>query len=160
TNHFRWRKARYSVQLHGPLGMFAEHMGWPQKNSTAHQVGCFMENMVIHHADGILASSHNTAKFCASHYDYPLEKINVIHSGIDIDRFSPQKRDADEAFPKILFVGNLVGSKGFNLLVDTVCRVSKRYPKIKLRTMGKGEDWVVRAAEKRAREAGADGSIE
>src|SRR3954465_8939703 len=36
TSNFRYRKARYSVQLHGPLGMFAEHMGWPEKNSTAH----------------------------------------------------------------------------------------------------------------------------
>jgi glycosyltransferase involved in cell wall biosynthesis len=160
TNNFQYRKARYSVQLHGPLGMFAEHMGWPEKNSTAHRVGCFMEKMVIHHADGILASSHNTARFCASHYDYPLEKINVIHSGIDIDRFSPQSREVDEAFPRILFVGNLVGTKGFNLLVDTVCRMSKRYPRIKLRTMGKGEDSVVRAAQKRAAEAGVEGCIE
>ena len=65
TNRFQWRTAKYSVQLHGPLGMFAEHMGWPEKGSTAHRTGCFMEKSVIHHADGILASSHNTAGFCA-----------------------------------------------------------------------------------------------
>src|SRR5438046_6772016 len=135
-------------------------MGWPQKDSTAHRVGCFMEKMVLHHADGILASSHNTAKFCASHYDYPLERINVIHSGIDIERFSPRVREADQGFPNILFVGNLVGTKGFNLLVDTVCRMRNRYPKIKLRTIGKGEDSVVNAAQKRAREAGAEANVE
>src|SRR5215213_1517043 len=72
TNNFAWRKARYSVQLHGPLGMFAEHMGWPDKGSTTYTTGCFMENSVIHHSDGVLASSHNTARFCAGYYDYPL----------------------------------------------------------------------------------------
>src|SRR5438552_10450599 len=35
-----------------------------------------------------------------------------------------------------------------------------RYPKIKLRTIGKGEDSVVNAAQKRAREAGADANVE
>src|SRR5438132_8094151 len=45
-NNFRWRKARYCVQLHGPLAMFAEHMGWPEKGSTPHRVGCFMEKAV------------------------------------------------------------------------------------------------------------------
>jgi glycosyltransferase involved in cell wall biosynthesis len=140
--------------------MFAEHMGWPDKGSTAHRVGCFMEKMVIHHADGILASSHNTAKFCASHYDYPLDRINVIHSGIDTEKFSPRERGKDDGFPKILFVGNLVGSKGFNVLVDTVYRMSKRYPGIKLRTIGKGEDTIVQAAQRRARDAGAESNVE
>ena len=160
TNNFKWRKARYSVQLHGPLGMFAEHMGWPDKRSTTYTSGCFMEKSVIHHSDGVLASSHNTAGFCAGYYDYPVEKINVIHSGIDIEKFSPRAREADEAFPKVLFVGNLVGSKGFNLLVDTVIRMSKRYPKIKLRTIGRGEDAIVSAAQNRAADAGASANVE
>ncbi len=160
TNNFRWRKAHYSVQLHGPLGMFAEHVGWPDKGSTLHTTGCFMEKSVIHHADGILASSRNTAGFCANYYDYPVERINVIHSGIDIEKFSPKPREVGDTFPRILFVGNLSGAKGFNLLVDTVSRMSKRYPKIRLRTIGKGDESVVNSAKKRAAEAGASDNIE
>ena len=160
TNNFKYRKAKYSVQLHGPLGMFAEHMGWPDKSSMSYHVGCFMERSVIHCADGILASSHNTARFCASYYDVSLEKINVIHSGIDVVKFSPNARADDGEFPRILFVGNLVGSKGFNLLVDTVCRMKSRYPKIKLRTIGRGENDTVQSAQKRASAAGALDSIE
>ncbi len=160
TNNFRYRKARYSVQLHGPLGMFAEHMSWPQKHTATYKVGCFMEKSVIHHSDGILASSHNTAKFCSSYYDYPLDQINVIHSGINIDKFSPLPREEDDSFPKILFVGNLAGAKGFNLLVETISRMSKRYPKIKLRTIGKGGDESVPWAKKYAAEFGAEKNIE
>ena len=89
---FPLAQGAYSVQLHGPLGMFAEHVGWPDKGSTLHTTGCFMEKSVIHHADGILASSRNTAGFCANYYDYPVERINVIHSGIDIEKFSPKPR--------------------------------------------------------------------
>lgn len=161
TNNFRYRQARYSVQLHGPLGMFAEHMSWPEKHTATYKVGCFMEKNVIHHSDGVLASSHNTAKFCSSYYDYPLDQINVIHSGINIDKFSPLPRETDDdAFPKILFVGNLVGAKGFNLLVETISRMSKRYPKIKLRTIGKGGDETVPWAQKYAAEFGAEKNVE
>jgi glycosyltransferase involved in cell wall biosynthesis len=137
TDTFQYRKARYVVQLHGPLGMFAEYMGWPECGGTLHQIGCFMERTVIHHSDRVLASSHNTANFCASRYEYPLEKINVIHSGIDAEIFFPSRQPADERFPRILFVGNFTESKGFGLLVRAVLRLKQRYPKICLRAIGR-----------------------
>jgi glycosyltransferase involved in cell wall biosynthesis len=140
--------------------MFAEHMGWPERSSVSYRVGCFMEKSVIHCADGILASSHNTAKFCASHYDFPVERVNVIHSGINTEVFKPQSREPDDAFPKILFVGNLAGNKGFNLLIDTIIRMRARYPKIRLRTIGRGDDNVVNAAKKRIAEAEAEANVE
>ncbi len=161
TATWRYRTAQYVVQLHGPLGMFAEHMGWPDVGSTFHQVGCFMERTVMYHADLILASSHNTARFCAERYDYPLEQIRVIHSGIDTTKFSPQSPGEEHGFsPRILFVGNLVGNKGFNLLVDAVLRLRKRYPQICLRMIGKGEKNDVAGAHRRIADAGAQGSFQ
>jgi glycosyltransferase involved in cell wall biosynthesis len=160
TNNWQYRKARYSVQLHGPLAMFAEHMGWPEKDSAFCKVGCFMEKMSIHHADGLLASSHATAKFCASVYDFPVERVNVIHSGIDTNRFSPREPVKEDWFPKILFVGNLAGNKGFNLLVATVIRMRAKFPRIKMKMMGRGDESTVKAAKKRVEEAGAQENIE
>src|SRR4051794_20879527 len=43
TDTFAYRKAKYVVQMHGPLAMFAEHWGWPEVGSVMHRVGCFME---------------------------------------------------------------------------------------------------------------------
>ena len=160
TDNFEYRTAKYVVQLHGPLAMFAEHMGWPDKGSTLHQIGCFMERMVIHHSDLVLASSHNTASFCSTFYDYPVDRIRVIHSGIDTNRFVPRPRPSSETFPHILFVGNLVGSKGFNLLVDTVIRMRGEFPRIHLQAIGKGDADELRRVKQRVEDAGATDNIE
>ena len=137
TDTFANRTARYVVQLHGPLAMFSECSGWPEPGSTVHQIGCFMERTVIHHADLVLASSHNTAAFCAARYEYPLEKIRVIHSAVDTGAFAPAGCVADRHRPRILFVGNLVASKGLHAVVRSVAELRPRYPDIALRAIGK-----------------------
>lgn len=160
SDTFAERTSKYVVQSHGPLAMFARHMGWPDVGCTIERIGCFMERTVIHHSDLVMASSQLTARFCADFYEYPIEKIRVIHSGIDTEQFSPRPQSDDQRFPKILFVGNLVGSKGFDLLVDTVIRMKQRYPKICLRAIGKGDANHVARAGKRAVTAGAAENVE
>ena len=160
TDTFRYRTACYVVQLHGPLAMFAEHMGWPDRDSTLHQIGCFMERTTIHHADRILASSHNTAAFCARLYGYPLAEIKVIHSGIDTAKFLPRPQPRDERYPKILFVGNLAGSKGTGLLVKAALRLKLRYPKICVRAIGKGNQDFLMKLERLVVAAGAETNFE
>lgn len=149
TDAFRFRTSKFVVQSHGPLGMFAEYMGWPEKGSTFHLIGGFMEKMVLQHSDAILASSHCSARFCAEHYGCDLSQIDVIHSGVDLDRFSPGPRPDDQRSPRILFVGNFAGNKGFNLLVDAVLCLRKSYPDICLRMIGKAGAELVRKARKR-----------
>jgi hypothetical protein len=62
TNNFAATAAIF-VQLHGLIGMFAEHgLAGQGLDSAADRV--LHGKSVIHHADGVLASSHNTAKFC------------------------------------------------------------------------------------------------
>jgi glycosyltransferase involved in cell wall biosynthesis len=159
TDTFGYRTAKYVVQLHGPLRMFTLHMGWPEPATTLAQVGSFMERTVMHHSDLVLASSRNTAALCAREYDYPLDKINVIHSGIDTERFSPRPRSkGDDAFPRILFVGNMVASKGLDLLVETVVRMRAKYPKIALRAYGKGDKARLASLKAKAVAAGGPGT--
>lgn len=159
TDAFAHRTAKFVVQLHGPLAMFAEHMGWPDVGGTLHQIGCFMERAVIHHSDRVMASSHNTARFCARHYGYPLEQIRVIHSGIDTDRFSPRTSDSDDPHPRVLFVGNLVGSKGFAITVNAVVALRKRFPGIRLHAIGKGDADYLRRIMKQVDDAGASANV-
>lgn len=160
TDTFEHRTARFVVQLHGPLAMFVRQIGWPELGSTLAEIGCFMERLAIHRSDMVLASSRATAQTCADAYGYPLERVRVIHSGIDTDRFSPQPHDNDEAFPRILFVGNLVGNKGFGLLVGAVTRLRRQFPHIRLRLIGKGDAEQVRQTLDKAREQGAGSNIE
>jgi glycosyltransferase involved in cell wall biosynthesis len=160
TDTFRYRKARYVVQLHGSLAIFAEHMGWPERGSTLHEIGCFMERAVIHHADAVLSSSCATAAFCAERYGYPLERIDVIHSGIDTARFHPRPAPDDRRHPRILFVGNLVQSKGILLLARAVLALRWRYPGIVLRAIGKDEGRLAGELTRLFAAAGAAASLE
>jgi glycosyltransferase involved in cell wall biosynthesis len=107
-----------------------------------------MERTVIHHADRVLASSHNTATFCARRYGYPLTQIHVIHSGIDTTKFLPLPQPQDERHPKILFIGTLAGGKGIGRLVKAVIQLRARYPKICLRVIGKGSQDFLASLEK------------
>jgi glycogen(starch) synthase len=160
TDTFEQRTARFVVQLHGPLAMFVRHIGWPEPGSTLAEIGCFMERLAIHRSDMVLASSRATAQTCADAYGYPLERVRVIHSGIDVDRFSPEPDAGDDAFPRILFVGNFVGNKGFGLLVDVVTRLRSHFPHIRLRLIGKGDAKHVQQTLNKARDQGAGSNIE
>jgi glycosyltransferase involved in cell wall biosynthesis len=120
--------------------MFRDFMGWPEPGSTAERVGCFMERMAIHHADKLVASSHNTARFVSEEYGYPLERISVIYSGVDTDRYRPQPPPPDERSPRILFVGGLKASKGLFKLLRLVSTLASTWPRICLRIIGSGDE--------------------
>jgi glycosyltransferase involved in cell wall biosynthesis len=140
TETFNRRRARYVVQLHGPLAMFAEHVGWPEPGSPLLAVGCFMERTSMHFSDLVLASSRSTAELCARTYDYPLDRIQVVYSGVDTTAFVPSPRPTNGAHPRILFVGRFAGDKGAYDVARAVCSLRDRYPAIRLRAVGKGDE--------------------
>ncbi len=160
TDTFANRTARYVVQLHGPLAMFSECVAWPKPGSTFHQIGCFMERTVIHHADLVLASSHYTAAFCAARYEYPLEKIRVIHSAVDTALFAPCPRAEDAGGPRVLFVGNLVESKGLYPVVRAVAALRRTYPAIALRAIGKGSEEELSDLQRLIRQEGVSAKVQ
>ena len=43
----------------------AEHIGWPDRESSLYRVGTFMEDFSINHADALMACSANIANFTA-----------------------------------------------------------------------------------------------
>ena len=45
------------VQLHGPLAMLSETIGWPQADSELYRVGTFMEGTCLRLADAVFSSS-------------------------------------------------------------------------------------------------------
>lgn len=161
TDGFEHRQARYTVQLHGPVSMFADQSGWPAPRSAWYEMGCFLERSVMHHSDLVMASSGNTANFCAAKYGYPAEKIEVIHSGVNVDLFSPRQQQADGRHPRILFVGKPSVSKGFPELVEAVLALRKEFPQVVLRMVGKvTEDETIAKLKKKIAEAGAGENFE
>ena len=149
------------TQLHGPLAMFAERVGWPEVGSEFHRIVSFMEGESIRLADGLMASSANIADFTASYYNVARDRIRVVHCGIDCDLFTPGDGTEPNGRPrKVLFAGNLVGSKGVFTVFDAVMRLRPKYPDIRLRLLGKDTDDVFSHCQRVARQHGADGIVE
>ena len=138
TDTWAYRSAKYVVQMHGPLAMFAEHWGWPELDSVMHRVGCFMEKTSLEYADKLLASSRHTADYCGRVYDVDTSNAGVVYSGIDVNRFLARSTpESDDRSPRILFVGGLSGGKGLTDLLRVVGRLKKRFPRIVLRAIGR-----------------------
>jgi glycosyltransferase involved in cell wall biosynthesis len=156
-----WNWVPTIVQLHGPLAMFAERIGWPEPGSEHHRVVTFMEGESIRHADGLMASSANIADFTAKYYGAQRESIHVVHCGIDCEMFSPANPAAlDGNRPTVLFVGNIVASKGAHLVFEAVMRLRSKYPDIRLQLMGKGDEETINRFRRIAREAGSEATVE
>jgi glycosyltransferase involved in cell wall biosynthesis len=132
-----WNWVPVVVQLHAPLEMFVEHIGWPERGSDFHRVGTLMEEISIKRADALMACSANIADLTAGYYGVPRESIAVVHCGVDAEAFRPAPRRAsDSGRPTVLFVGNIVGNKGVEVALEAVLRLRSKYPEIRLQILG------------------------
>ncbi len=150
------------VQLHGPLAMFMEYMGWPEKNTRMAEVGGFMEQFSVKRADALMACSSSVARLAERYFGVPAETIDVVHCGVDTEIFCPgielqassgtassksalpswtSSRSASQTSrkrPTVLFVGAIVENKGAKVLVEAVLRLRRKYPDIRLQMIGNG----------------------
>jgi glycosyltransferase involved in cell wall biosynthesis len=161
VNRPRGDHAPTVVHLHGPLSMFGERMGWPDRTSMLYRLGTVMEDTSIELADALMASSAHIAEYVADRHGLSPSRIDVVHSGIDCDLFRPPAADARPARrPTVLFVGNIARNKGVTFLVDAVLRMRQRFPDLRLRVVGGGGAELVEQIRRRARQAGAPDAIE
>jgi glycosyltransferase involved in cell wall biosynthesis len=147
------------IQLHGPLAMLAETIGWPDVDSEFYRTGTFMEATCLRLADAVYSSSACSADWCARAYGMPRDRIEVIHTGVDTDHFSPCAHRKD-ASPTIIFVGRIVASKGVDLLVDAGVRLAAEIPTLRLCLVGRGEPDFVASLAARAAASGRGDLIE
>jgi glycosyltransferase involved in cell wall biosynthesis len=133
-----WNWAPVVVQLHAPLAMFVEHIGWPEAGSDFHRVGTLMEEISIQRADALMACSANIANLTARYHGVPREAIDVVHCGVDAEVFRPGEGAWDDRRPTVLFVGNVVPNKGVEVLFEAVFRLRPRHPTIRLQIVGGG----------------------
>ena len=153
-----WNWVPVVVQLHGPLSMFAERIGWPPLDSDFHRVGVAMEELSIQRADALMACSANIADFTAARHGVERTAIDVVHCGVDASAFAPKSRQ-NGSRPTVLFAGNLAVSKGALTAFEAVMRLRERHPDIRLRMLGK-ETALSDQITERARAAGAADNVD
>ncbi len=137
-NRTDWKTVPVVVQLHGPLVMFGQVMGWPDINSSFYKIGTQMEAACVQLADAVYSSSECSAQWIRKYYNFNKASIPVIHLGIDTIKFAPQSVPNNNS-PTIIFIGKITQNKGVEELVDAALRLVKEFPGLHLRMIGRGE---------------------
>ncbi len=154
-----WNWAPVVVQLHGPLSLFSDRIGWPEPGSDLHRVGIWMEDLCIRRADALMACSANIADFTAARHGVSRESIDVVHCGVDASGFRRAAPSEESPRPTVLFVGNIAANKGVRTVFEAVLGLRAKYPDIHLRLFGKPDDDLVRELQGRAAAAGAQANV-
>jgi glycosyltransferase involved in cell wall biosynthesis len=126
------------VHLHGPLVMFAHAIGWPEVDSEFYRVGSAMEGACLRLADRVFSSSRCSAEWVARHHGIDPRQVPVLHAGVDTELFRP-RRVARDGRPTVVFVGNVSGNKGVEVLLDAACAIAPEFPGLRVKLIGRGK---------------------
>ncbi len=104
------------------------HRPWKREQlGSAYDGSTWIEKTAYQSADGVVAVSESMRTDVHELYDVPLEKIRVIHNGIDLDQYKPtfnpeilRHYEIDLERPFVLFVGRITRQKGIIHLVDAI----------------------------------------
>jgi len=109
----------HSLEPHRPWK--AEQLG------SAYQASTWLEKVAYENADGVIAVSEAMKQDVHSLYGISLNKIRVIHNGINLDQYKPTSHpelltsyQIDPNKPFILFVGRITRQKGIIHLVKAL----------------------------------------
>ena len=152
-NRTEWNRIPTVIQIHGPLVMFSHAIGWPDVNSEFYRIGTSIEGACLRLADALFSSSACSADWCARHYGLKREKIPVLHTGIDTQLFRPANV-RKETRPTIIFVGRITGDKGIGLLTEAALKLSREFPDLQVKVLGRGDASLINELKRRAAESG------
>jgi glycogen synthase len=113
----------HSLEPHRPWK--AEQLG------TAYNASSWIEKTAYENADGVIAVSEAMKKDVHSLYGVPMDKIAVIHNGIDVNEYRQtldlsvlERYGISRDVPYILFVGRITRQKGIIHLVNAIKHVN------------------------------------
>jgi glycosyltransferase involved in cell wall biosynthesis len=158
-NRSEWNRIPTVLQLHGPLAMLGQTLGWPDPDSDFFRIGTQMECTTLQLADAVFSSSACSANWCASQYGLDKDQIPIMHTGVDTDLFRPTAV-AKATDPTIVFVGKMVLNKGVDVLVEACCEIAPDFPNLRLRLLGGGEEAVIASLREKVGERGLDQMLE
>jgi glycogen synthase len=104
------------------------HRPWKiEQLGTAYDVTTWIERTAYRNADGVIAVSESMKRDVHGLYGVPLDRIRVIHNGIDLQQYRPTPNPAVLAehqigadVPYVLFVGRMTRQKGIIHLVNAI----------------------------------------
>jgi alpha-maltose-1-phosphate synthase len=104
------------------------HRPWKvEQLGTAYHVSSWIERAAYEDADGVVAVSQSMLHDVHELYRVPLDRIRVIHNGIDLEQYRPtpdtdtlRECGIDPAVPIVLFVGRITRQKGIIHLVNAI----------------------------------------
>jgi glycogen(starch) synthase len=151
-NRTAWKRGPTVVHLHGPLVMFADTMGWPEKDSELYRVGKAMEGTCLRLADAVFSSSRCSAEWCAQHHGLDAASVSILHTGVDTKHFRPRRCKSER--PTVVFAGKVAKNKGADVLVAAACRLASEMAGLRLELLGRGDPGFIALLKARAVEEG------
>jgi UDP-glucose:(heptosyl)LPS alpha-1,3-glucosyltransferase len=85
--------------------------------------------------NGAIANSHRGKNEIVEHYGFPAARIDVIHNGVDCDRFQPARVPRESKGVILLFVGTGFERKGLGFCMGALQHLPAN---VRLRIAGKG----------------------
>jgi alpha-maltose-1-phosphate synthase len=121
-------KYLHSVPLILTTHSLEPHRPWKvEQLGTAYHVSSWIERSAYENADGVVAVSQSMRRDVHELYGVPLDRIRVIHNGIDLAQYRPtpdpntlREWDIDPQLPFVLFVGRITRQKGIIHLVNAI----------------------------------------
>lgn len=115
---------------------------------TGWKASCNVDHFVTSFVSQFVAVCNSDAQFLCDKKHVPVEKISVIHNGVDIRRFSPSSQTR-KAMRKLLgyaeddlvliMVARFHPGKGHRILLDAMSHLLPSFPNLKLICLGEGE---------------------
>ncbi|MEW6754946.1 MAG: glycosyltransferase family 4 protein [Candidatus Latescibacterota bacterium] len=139
--------------------MLARTLGWPAPHSSFLRVAAHMEENTLRLADAVYSSSRCSPEWCQRVYGLDMERVPVIHAGVDLTRFRPLEVEGDGR-PTIVFAGRLVAHKGVVALVEAACRVGAAHPDLRVKLVGRADRAMVCRLQETAAQAGLPALLE
>jgi glycosyltransferase involved in cell wall biosynthesis len=127
----------------------------------------FFEEGMLKRARKIIAVSHFTKWELTKYYKIPADKIQVIHNGVDTNKFQPpvnkRKVKTELGFNPddftILSVGRLYARKGLFTLIESMPTIIKHFPTAKFIISGKGQSDEMHKLNAHAEKLGVKNNI-
>ena len=94
----------------------------------------------------VIANSRRGKEEIVRHYHFPVERIDVVHNGVDVERFRPAPAPRAGADRVLLFVGSGFERKGLRFCIEALARLPSSY---RLKVVGKGNEAVYRSLARR-----------
>lgn len=115
--------------------------GWRRSLDTLnplHRVLLWIEQQAFsdRNTRAVIANSYRGKEEIIRHYNFPRERVHVIHNGTDCDRFRPAPVKPEHGEVVLLLVGSGFGRKGVAFAIQALTRMPET---VRLEVVGKGD---------------------